>query len=76
MNYTKEFNKNHRINATAVLEQSYSNNFTLKGVANNMYFERLGANSLADSYSQNASSERIINTLTSGMFRVNYVLMD
>ena len=76
MNYTKEFNKNHRINATAVLEQSYSNNFTLKGVANNMYFERLGANSLADSYSQNASSERIINTLLSGMFRVNYVLMD
>lgn len=76
LNYTKEFNKNHRINATTVLEQSYSNNFTLKGVANNMYFERLGANSLADSYSQNASSERIINTLLSGMFRVNYVLMD
>ena len=76
LNYTKEFNKNHRINATAVLEQSYSNNFTLKGVANNMYFERLGANSLADSYSQNASSGRIINTLLSGMFRVNYVLMD
>lgn len=76
LNYTKEFNKNHRINATAVLEQSYSNNFTLKEVANNMYFERLGANSLADSYSQNASSERIINTLLSGMFRVNYVLMD
>ena len=41
-----------------------------------MYFERLGANSLADSYSQNASSERVINTLLSGMFRVNYVLMD
>lgn len=76
LNYTKEFNKNHRINATAVLEQSYSNNFTLKGIANNMYFERLGANSLADSYSQNASSERVINTLLSGMFRVNYVLMD
>ncbi len=76
LNYTKEFNKNHRINATAVLEQSYSNNFSMKGIANNMYFERLGFNSLADSYNQNASSNRVINTLLSGMFRVNYVLMN
>lgn len=76
LNYTKEFNKNHRINATAVLEQSYSNSFSMKGIANNMYFERLGFNSLADSYNQNASSNRVINTLLSGMFRVNYVLMN
>ena len=81
LNYVKEFNKNHRINATAVFEQSYDNNYNHMGRA---YFPDYvditnGYNNLA--MSQDASlneleSERIINTLMSGMLRVNYVLMN
>ena len=78
LSYVKEFNENHRINATAVFEQSYDNNYNHLGRA---YFPDYvdlthGYNNLA--MSQNAtlnelSSDRSINTLMSGMFRVNYV---
>ena len=74
LSYVKEFNENHRINATAVFEQSYDNNYNHLGRA---YFPDYvdlthGYNNLA--MSQNAtlnelSSDRSINTLMSGMFR-------
>lgn len=76
LNYTKEFNKNHRINATAVFEQSYNNDYTLKGDANNLNFEQLGSDALAWAEKLSTSSERTITTLLSGLFRVNYVLMN
>ena len=81
LNYVKEFNENHRINATAVFEQSYDNNYNHLGRA---YFPDYvdithGYNNLA--MSQNATlneleSTRTINTLMSGMLRVNYVFMN
>ena len=75
----KEFNKNHRINATAVFEQSYENNYNHTSTAYNMdYIDRIGINNLAWSDAKLATigSDRIINTLMSGMLRVNYVFMN
>lgn len=76
LNYTKEFNKNHRINATAVFEQSYNNDYTLRGDANNLNFEKLGADALSWAEKLSTSSDRTITALLSGLFRVNYVLMN
>lgn len=79
LSYVKEFNRNHRINATAVFEQSYDNNYNHTSTASNLdYIDLIGENNLAWSDADLAAvaSERIINTLMSGMLRVNYVLMN
>ena len=79
LSYVKEFNKNHRINATAVFEQSYDNNYNHTSTAYNLYYiDRIGINNLAWSDANLAAigSDRIINTLMSGMLRVNYVFMN
>ena len=79
LSYVKEFNKNHRINATAVFEQSYDNNYNHTSTAYNLdYIDRIGINNLAWSDANLAAigSDRIINTLMSGMLRVNYVFMN
>lgn len=76
LSYVKEFNANHRVNATAVFEQSYDNNFNHTGTAYGLdYIDRIGINNLAWSNAELAtnSSDRVINTLMSGMLRVNYV---
>lgn len=72
LNYTKEFNQDHRINATAVLEQSYANYFSHQSTAEMLAFD-LGYDALdwADKYY--VSSVRTISTLLSEMVRVNYV---
>lgn len=47
LSYVKEFNKNHRINATAVFEQSYDNNYNHVSTAYNLnYIDRIGENNL------------------------------
>lgn len=79
LSYVKEFNANHRVNATAVFEQSYDNNFNHTGTAYGLdYIDRIGINNLAWSNAELAtnSSDRVINTLMSGMLRVNYVFMN
>lgn len=79
LSYVKEFNANHRINATAVFEQSYDNNYNHVGTAYNLdYIDRIGENNLgwSDASLSELGSERIINTLMSGMLRVNYVFMN
>lgn len=79
LSYIKEFNRNHRINATAVFEQSYDNNYNHKSTAYNLdYIDFVGENNLAWSDADLAAvaSNRTINTLMSGMLRVNYVLMN
>ncbi len=79
LSYVKEFNENHRINATAVFEQSYDNNYNHVSTAYNLnYIDRIGENNLAwsDASLSEIGSERIINTLMSGMLRVNYVFMN
>ena len=74
----KEFNENHRINATAVFEQSYNNNYNHKGTATNLDRPELGWDALGWSTSNLAAiqSDRTITTLMSGMFRLNYVFMN
>ena len=65
LSYVKEFNKNHRINATAVFEQSYDNNYNHTSTAYNLdYIDRIGINNLAWSDANLAAigSDRIINT--------------
>lgn len=43
LSYVKEFNANHRVNATAVFEQSYDNNFNHTGTAYGLdYIDRIG----------------------------------
>ena len=73
LNYVKEFNSDHRINATAVFEQSYNNDYNFAAEAYDLTFEQLGTDALNYSNLQKASSERMINTMLSGLFRVNYV---
>lgn len=76
LNYVKEFNADHRINATAVFEQSYGDDYNHTGTANNLAFsDRLGWNALGWSEADMAriASDASITTLMSGMFRVNYV---
>lgn len=77
LNYIKEFNKNHRINATAVFEQQYTNDYNHAGIASNLMFPtQLGYDGLAWADNFQTESEREINTLLSGMFRLNYVFMN
>ncbi|MCI2082389.1 MAG: TonB-dependent receptor [Bacteroidales bacterium] len=79
LSYIKEFNKNNRINATAVFEQSYADTYSHSSVASDVdYVDILGANALGWSNStlSSVSSSRTINTMMSGMLRVNYVFMN
>lgn len=79
LSYVKEFNANHRVNATAVFEQSYDNNYNHTSTASNLdYIDRIGVDNLAwsDANLATIASDRVINTLMSGMLRVNYVFMN
>lgn len=77
LNYVKEFNKNHRINATGVFEQSYSNNYWHRTDASNLSFaDRLGSDALGWADQFKGSSNREVTTLMSGMLRANYVFMN
>lgn len=79
LTYVKEFNEYHRINATAVFEQSYGNSYSHNSVANQVdYIDILSYNALGWSNStlSTVSSNRTINTMMSGLLRVNYVLMN
>lgn len=74
LSYVKEFNKDHRINATAVFEQSYANNYNHTGTAYNLdYMDMVENLAWSDSQLMKVASDRTINTLMSGMFRINYV---
>lgn len=73
----KEFNRNHRINATAVFEQQHSNDYTHTSTARYLAFaDKLGFNGLEYADQALASSNREKASLMSGLLRVNYVLMD
>lgn len=76
LSYVKEFNADHRINATAVFEQSYNDTYKNIGEAYRLGFPaQLGINALnyAQSNMMRVSSNKTIGTLMSGMVRVNYV---
>lgn len=72
LNYVKEFNEDHRVNATAVFEQSYYNMYNHRSTAELLAFD-LGYDALDWADKFYTSSVREISTLMSGMMRVNYV---
>lgn len=72
LNYVKEFNEDHRVNATAVFEQSYFNMYNHRSTAELLAFD-LGYDALDWADKFYTSSMREISTLMSGMMRVNYV---
>lgn len=75
LSYVKEFNQDHRINATAVYEQSYDKTYWHRGTAYNLQpFDNLGSNSLGAGQDKGLlESEQVINSLQSWMLRANYV---
>lgn len=77
LNYTKEFNKKHRINATAVFEQSHKNYYQHKGVGQNLTFPDLIAiNGLDYSEIAEVSSNLTKHSLMSFLGRINYVFLN
>ncbi|MEG1587681.1 MAG: SusC/RagA family TonB-linked outer membrane protein, partial [Bacteroidales bacterium] len=73
LSYVKEFNRDHRINATAVFEQTYDNNFTNKSYATDLVSTIIGGDNTALGAKMEASSLRTKVTMMSWMGRVNYV---
>lgn len=73
LSYVREFNSDHRINATAVFEQQHTNDFYLKGFGRNLISEKLGYDALGLSSIQEVASERDKTSMLSYMLRANYV---
>lgn len=76
LSYVKEFNKNHRINATAVLEQQYSNNMENNSEGRELISEQIGANNTSLAKKVYGASGHTRTFILSYMARVNYVLMN
>ena len=76
LSYVKEFNEKHRINATAVLEQQYSNNFTNISRAKWLVSNIVGANNTSLGSTSEGESGRNKSTILSYMARINYVFMN
>lgn len=77
LSYVREFNKDHRINATAVFEQMYSNDFMNKSEGyGGLVSTIVGADNTSLAAAMRASSKRDVATIMSWMGRVNYVFKD
>lgn len=77
LSYVKEFNKDHRINLTAVFEQMYTDDFENRSyVKNGLVSTTIGANNTALGALMEASSNRTKIAMMSWMGRVNYVFKD
>lgn len=76
LSYVREFNDKHRINATAVIEQSSNNNFRADTEGKDLISTNVGANNTGLAANVYASSGRTINTMLSYLGRVNYVFMN
>ncbi len=77
LNYTREFNRNHRINATIGFESSISNNYALALQADGLTSTEIGWKNLMLSRESRITSQSATTTTAMSYFaRVNYVLMD
>lgn len=79
LNYINTFNTIHRVNLTAVYEQSYNSSYWHKSEASELDFpDQIGSDGLGWSEAKLArvSSDKVVSTMASWMFRGNYVLMD
>lgn len=77
INYTREFNRNHRINATIGFESSISNKYALALSAEGLTSNDIGWKNLMLSENSKITSQSVSTTTAMSYFaRVNYVLMD
>lgn len=77
LSYINEFNEKHRINATAVFEQSYNTTFTSGITVRNLFDDNINFNNMGLAQTVDTpSSNRIKTTMMSFMGRVNYVLLN
>lgn len=77
LNYTKEFNENHRINATIGAEQSLSNTLKLALSAEGMTSTQIGWKNLMLSELSKITEQSVSRSTAISYFgRVNYVLMN
>lgn len=75
MNYTKEFNEDHRINATIGVEQSLSNTLSLALEAEGMTTDKIGWKNMMLSELSKIKSQSVSRSTAISYFgRVNYVL--
>jgi len=76
LNYTKEFNKNHRINATLGFESSIANTQYVKMEAEGLTSTAIGWKNLMLSESSKITDQNVTKTTALSFFaRVNYALM-
>jgi len=73
LSYIKEFNKDHRVNATAVFEQMFDDTMYNRTEAVGLSSSIIGANNTAMGSTQKASSNREKVAMMSWLGRVNYV---
>ena len=74
--YMKEFNRNHRLNITAVFEQELNDNLDANLTGRRLVSSIIGYNNLAFANSVTAPIDRSRTVMMSLLGRVNYVLMD
>lgn len=73
LSYVKEFNKDNRINMSAVFEQTSNNSYNHTSNSTYLAFSNLiGYNGLSWADSFQSSSNNEVTSLLSGMFRINY----
>ncbi len=76
LSYIKEFNKNHRINATAVFEQQETNSFKNFSRGVDLLSSIIGSNNTGSAKTVTANSDRSRTTMMSYLLRANYALMN
>lgn len=76
LSYVKEFNDNHRLNATLVFEQSQSDDFVNTSNASGLASIEIGANNTSLGSLTGGQSNRIKSAMMSLMARANYVFKD
>lgn len=76
LTYVKEFNRNHRLNITAVFEQQFDDSFDANITARNLVSTAVGFNNPAFASTVEAPITREKSVMMSLLGRINYVLMD
>ena len=77
LNYTKELNKNNRINATIGVEESISRSYTMKQTAEGLTSESIGWKNMMLAETSKLEDNEVSKTTAISYFgRINYVLMN
>lgn len=76
LSYIKEINRNHRLNATFVFEQSRSDDFVNTSSATGLASIAIGADNTSLGKVTGGESSRIKTAMMSALARVNYVFMN